>query len=538
MSVRVRVDYNRRVNRGWHFVLFATVVVYLTLFYNLGRMAFIGADEPRYARVAEEMTLSGDYVTPRLNHRPWLEKPPLLYWIEALSFKIFNVSEWSARFPVALSACACLLFAGFFVSRGWSPGASFASVLVLATTPLFFVYGRAGSTDMPLAAALTGSLVFGHESIRVRSSSWALASGICLGLAALAKGPVALLLFGGTFGLYFLVTQRFGWSWSGVAAGLAGCLLVSVPWYWEVSVANGYDFVATFWLNHHLARFLTDIHHHSQPFWYYLPVMLVGFFPWLFFLGTAVMRLWQNRAEISEYGGEVFLWLWAVVPLVFFSASQSKLPGYILPSIPALAMLVGIEIERQLVPDLRTYRFGKIQVALMAAFGLILSIVILIGFHVVYGSLALGIILALPIALGMVGAQYYISRTQLAPLFFAIVASMTLFAALAFWRAAPVIDDYHSARDLSAIAVHRISGKQPLILYRYFHHTALYYTDYQALAEPINKPGELNEYFQKKPQGAYLLLTQKPGWLELAATFPSAKLVSQRGNLYLVEVSR
>jgi len=523
------------VNRRWHFVLFAAVVVYLTIFYNLGRMAFIGADEPRYARVAEEMTISGDYVTPTLNQRPWLEKPPLLYWMEALSFRVFGVSEWSARLPVALSACVTLLFAAFFVSRTSSPAASFAAVLVLATSPLFFVYGRAASTDMPLVACLTGALVFGYESVRARSSSWALASGVCLGLAALAKGPVVLILFGATFLVYFLVTQRFGWSLASVAAGLTTFLLVSVPWYWEVSVANGYNFVATFWLNHHLARFLTDIHHHAQPVWYYLPVLIVGFFPWVFFLGTAVSKLWHNRSDWSEYGSEIFLWVWALVPFIFFTASQSKLAGYILPAVPALAMLVGMELERQLVPDLRTYRLGKIQVALMVAFGLILSLAVLFGFHFVYGSIALGIILALPIALGMIGAHYYMARTQAASLFFVVVAGMTLFAALAFWRAAPVVEDYHSARDLSQIALPRLSAKQPLVLYRYFHHTALYYTGYNTLPEPVNGPMQLNEYFAKAPQESYLVLTQKPGWLELTKDFP-LKVVAQRGNLYLLEI--
>ena len=533
--MRVRVDYNRPVNRRWHFVLFAAVVVYLTLFYNLGRMAFIGADEPRYARVAEEMTLSGDYVTPTLNHRPWLEKPPLLYWLEALSFRAFGVSEWSARLPVALCAGGAILCAGFFVSRISSPAASFAAVLVLATSPLFFVYGRAASTDMPLVAALTGALIFGYESAQTRSSSWALASGACLGLAAVAKGPVALILFGATFLAYFIVTQRFGWSLGSVAAGLAAFLLVSVPWYWEVSQANGYNFVATFWLNHHLARFFTAIHHHAEPVWYYLPVLLVGFFPWIFFLGTAVSRMWQNRSDWTEYGSEIFLWIWVLVPVVFFSASQSKLAGYILPAIPALAMLVGIELERQLVPDLRTYRLGKIQVALMVAFGLILSVAVLFGFHFVYRSLALGIILALPLALGMIGAHYYMARSQAPSLFFAVAAGMTLFAALAFWRAAPVVEDYHSARDLSRIALPRISEKRPLVLYRYFHHTALYYTDYKTLSEPLNRPEELKTYFQQSPQESYLILTQKPGWLELAKHFPM-KVVSHQGNLYLLEI--
>ena len=188
---------------------------------------------------------------------------------------------------------------------------------------------------MPLVAGFTIAVVAAHQASRGYSFEWALAAGGGLGLAVLAKGPVALVLFGGIFVFYALLTQAYPWTWKQTLLGLLAFLAAVVPWYGLVWLRNGPDFVATFWLNHHLARFLTSIHHHSHPFWYYIPVLLIGFFPWVFFLFSSAARLMRNRASaLRLHREEVFLWVWFVVPFVFFSASGSKLAGYILPALP------------------------------------------------------------------------------------------------------------------------------------------------------------------------------------------------------------
>lgn len=517
---------------------FCALVVYLTLFYKLGNLAFIGADEPRYARIAEEMNVRNEYVTPTINFGPWLEKPPLLFWLEAASFKLFGVHESAARLPVALLGAGtvflCALLA--FHLAGWR--AAILSALILTTSGLFFVFARAASTDMPFTAMLSAGLVSGFLATVNPAILLAAASGASLALAVLAKGPVALVLFGGIFLFYFLIVQEFRWTLVQSFVGLVAFLVLGVPWFWKVWRENGYDFIATFWLNHHLARFITDIHHHSKPFWYYLPVLVIGFFPWIFFLAPAVKRLWLRRSSLNRPQDQpsLLLWLWIVIPLAFFSLSESKLPGYILPVLPPLAVVLGLEWDRYLDGDLTAHRLMKTQLATFSVFGLGMVVALIVGFHWVYQSLETGVLLSAPIFMAAVWVGLEFKQRRPLPLFLVLIAAMTLFASLAFWKAAPVVDDFHSSRDLSRISLRWISSQQPLILYRYFHHTAHYYTDYRATEEPITALDALKLYMSSHPQSSYCLLTQEAGWKDLQAAF-RPHLIRHQGNLYLVRIT-
>lgn len=524
------------MSERWLAFFFAVAVVYLVLFYKLGNLAFIGADEPRYARIAEEMNDRQDFVTPTLQGRPWLEKPPLLFWLESPSFRFLGISEWSARLPVAF----CALMAGLATAlmagsvAGSRPG--WHAFLILITSPLFFVYGRAASTDMPLLMALTVAIVAAYQAAREFSLEWALGAGVALGLAVLAKGPVALVLFGGIFVLYALLTQAYPWTWKQTLLGLLAFIAVAAPWYGLVWLKNGPNFVATFWLNHNLARFLTSIHHHIEPFWYYVPVLLVGFFPWVFFIFSSAARLIRNRGSaLRLHGEEVFLWVWFLVPFLFFSVSNSKLAGYILPALPPLAILVAMEWERLLVDDVTARRWLRRELLAVFAVGLLVCVGLALGFERVYHSRWLGGLLAAPLLLGLVGGLYYYRSRRLHAVFMVTLAALTLFAAFAYWLAAPVVDDFHSARDLSRVARPLITPERPLILFRYFHHTALYYTDYSATPEALPDRQALRSYFASHPQDRYLVLTQESGWQDLQDGFRT-RLIRHQGNLYLVEV--
>jgi 4-amino-4-deoxy-L-arabinose transferase-like glycosyltransferase len=524
------------VSERWLTFSFAVAVVYLVLFYKLGNLPFVGADEPRYARIAEEMNDRQDYVTPTLQGRPWLEKPPLLFWLESASFRFLGVSEWSARLPVAFCALLAGLATAFMAGTvaGSRPG--WQAFLILMTSPLFFVYGRAASTDMPLLAALTVAIVCAYETSRGLALEGALGAGVALGLATLAKGPVALILFGGIFVLYALLTQAYPWTWKQTALGLLVFLATAVPWYGLVWLRNGPDFVATFWLNHNLARFLTPIHHHVHVLWYYVPVLLIGFFPWVFFLCSSAARLIGNGVSaLRLHREEVFLWIWFLVPFLFFSVSNSKLPGYILPVLPPLAILVATEWERILAGDVTARRWLKRELWALFIVGLLVCIALIVGFERVYHSRWLGIVLAAPLLLGLAGGFHHFRTRRLALVFMVMLAALTLFAGFAYWLAAPLVGDYHSARDLSRLARPSISIERPLILYRYFHHTALYYTDYRTTPEALPDRQALRSYFASHPQDRYLILTQESGWQDLKDGF-QARLIRHEGNLYLVEV--
>jgi len=520
----------------WVVTLFCCSVIYITLFYQLGNLAFMGADEPRYARIGEEMNLRHSYVTPTLNFRPWLEKPPLLFWLEAGSFKLFGVHEWSARLPVALLGLLTLLVVGWFASYLAGGRAGVLAVLVLCTSSLFFVFARAASTDMPLAAAFTTAMVCAFQAWRSNRIIWSAGSGLALGLAVLAKGPVALVLFVGVFLFCCLLLQKIVWRWHQIACGALVFLVCTIPWFWLVWMENGYSFVSTFLINHHLARFVTDIHHHSQPLWYFPVVIVIGFFPWICFLGSAVLRAWRSGSHLlhEDHSDQLFLWLWVLVPLVFFSFSQSKLAGYVLPIFPPLAILVAIEWDHYLKGDTLTFRIMRSQLTVLSVMAFLVVGTLMWFFYSTYRTPVLGILLILPISAGMVRAWVEFRKKHSVEVFLSLVAAMTLFAALAFWKVAPVLDDYHSARDICRVAVPLISQREPLILYRYFHHSAHYYAAYQTTQESVVRLEDLHRYFLEQPQSDYYILTQEEGWEELQELNP--ELIRQNGNLYLVRL--
>ena len=312
-------------------------------------------------------------MTPTLDFRPWLEKPPLLFWLEAASFKLFGVEEWSARLPIATLAMVTILAASVFVLNLRGIQSAILTLLVLSTSGMFFSFGRAASTDMPLVAMLTLAMLSGFKSSCDGSKWWSALTGLSLGLAILAKGPVALVLFIGIFLMYLLLTQTQIWTRSQILVMSFLCLAVAAPWFWRVWQENGYYFITSFWINHHLARFVTDIHHHSQPFWYYLIVVTVGFFPWTPFLGSALARLWHHRSSLFNQGNnlELFLWLWIAIPLLFFSLGESKLPGYILPIIPPLSIVVAAEWARWFNGDAIVQRSMRNQLISLTILGLV-----------------------------------------------------------------------------------------------------------------------------------------------------------------------
>lgn len=518
-------------------LLFCGAVLFFTLFFQLGYLAFLGADEPRYARVAEEMNLRSQYVTPTLEFRPWLEKPPLLFWMQAASFRWFGVSEGTARLPNALLALLGAWLTSWLAGR-WSGSQSrYLTPLILTTSTLYFVYGRSGSTDLPLTVMLTAALVSAARAWESPQLRWGLLAGVALGLAVLAKGPVAILLFLGVCLASSFLSGEYRWTWKQTIGGMATFIAVAFPWFWWVWEENGYNFLATFFLNHHLARFISPLHHHSQPIWFFVVVLPLGFFPWTFFLISSWARLWSRRTQWNKTHEwrQLFLWVWALLPLIFFSLSSSKLPGYILPILPPLAILVAHEWSCLMKDDLLVHRYMKLQMALLLIFAGSLCVLLVVGFPIVYGALATGAVLAFPILTAVLIARLQLRRHRPAVGFTALTGGMALFVALAYWQAAPHIADYHSAKRLCLRAQSQISLQSPLIFYRYFHHTALYYTQYRALKEAHMNRKSLHQYFQDHPQDRYILLTQQPGWEDLKTTF-APRLIQRRGNLYLLEI--
>ncbi len=343
------------VRLAWAFLILATL--YICYFHNLGVIGLVGPDEPRYAWIARAMVETGDWITPRLYGKPWFEKPVLYYWGAALSFKLFGVSDAAARLPSAASALLATLAMAWLGLRVCGAETARWLLLLLPTTVGMIGFSHAAATDMPFAAALTIAMVFAARllglfpvsssssdsfiSLASSISCTSLLFGFFLGLAVLAKGPAAIILSGGGVLLWAIFTKRWRDAFRCLhPIAIASFCLTALPWYILCARRNP-DFFRVFIIEHNFKRFLTPEFQHIQPFWFYIPIVLIAFLPWTVLLVWSVgkgLYTWRHTRQLSPFG--IFLLTWAVFCVIFFSASQSKLPGYILPAIPPIGLLL------------------------------------------------------------------------------------------------------------------------------------------------------------------------------------------------------
>src|SRR5436305_6423374 len=315
-------------------------------FYGLGQFGLIGADEPRYAQVAREMMERGEWVTPTLGLHAWLEKPPLYYWEAGLVYRAIGVSDIAARIPSALNA-AVLVVAVYLFFRRFRRGLELDAALITASCAGVIGYARAASMDMPLAAAFSIGILAGWAWRESGKRTYLLVIYVFMGLSMLEKGPVAPFLAGIIIILFSVLARepkliaRTLW-FPGVLLFCAAVL----PWYVAVQIQNP-EFFGEFILKHNLARFSSNLYHHPEPFWYYIPVVALALVPWIVFVVAAFVESarvwWSERKSLAgdcETQFRVFALCWLIIPIIFFSISQSKLPGYILPCIPAGTILL------------------------------------------------------------------------------------------------------------------------------------------------------------------------------------------------------
>src|SRR5215468_1170837 len=314
-------------------------------FYGIAQFGLIGADEPRYAQVAREMLQRNDWITPTLSGKPWLEKPPLYYWQAMLVYKAIGVSDAAARIPSGIDAAALVIAVYFFFQR-FRRTVGVDVALITASCAGIVGYARAASMDMGLASCFgIGMLAWWawHESGK---RVYLLTFYLFIALGMLAKGPVAPFLAGAVIGLFaaavgdWRIVAKTLW----VPALLLFCA-VALPWYIAVQIRNP-RFFHEFIVEHNLARFSTNLYHHPEPLWYYLPVLLLALVPWTVFVLAAIVesvRVWWAERAMgfdAELQFRVFACCWLAVPVLLFSISRSKLPGYILPAVPAGAILL------------------------------------------------------------------------------------------------------------------------------------------------------------------------------------------------------
>jgi len=301
-------------------------------------------DEGRYVEIAREMVVSGDWVTPRLDGLKYFEKPPLVYWLTAGAIELFGLREGALRAVPALLAVGGCLAAWGAGRRLFGARAGRLAALVLATSPYWFALAQTISLDMPVSALLAaGLLAFLVALTRAAGRERRLllaAAYLAFALATLAKGLMGLVLPALVILPWLAWTGR--WRRPLELAPLSGLLIVlavAAPWHLVVAARNP-DFAWFYFVHEHFDRFTTDVHRRVEPFWYFVPVLVGGLLPWTAVLPGALGRAWRAATAERDEAAR-FLLLWAAVIFVFFSASHSKLPPYVLPAAPPLALLAG-----------------------------------------------------------------------------------------------------------------------------------------------------------------------------------------------------
>ncbi len=327
-------------------MLALTVLIGVFFCFMLGNRPLSVPDEGRYVEIPREMAATGNYVTPRLNGVKYFEKPVLFYWLEAFSIRLFGLDEFTLRlWPVIFATFGCLAVA-WAGSRLFGRRSGLIAASVLATSLLYYGLGRAIILDMPVSVLLSASLLAFLVGVREapgwkrRLSLWSFYGFAAL--AVLTKGLIGILIPGMVIGAWIILLGEWRMLLNmELPAGIALFLLIAAPWHILVQRANP-EFFNFYFIREHFLRYLTKMHSRYQPVWFFIPVVLLGLFPWSAFLVQAVRHsLPASWKERHEHRDALFLILWAGLVFFFFSVSSSKLVPYILPVFPPLALLIG-----------------------------------------------------------------------------------------------------------------------------------------------------------------------------------------------------
>ncbi len=333
-------------------ILLLALLLALVWFANLEARKLIRPDEGRYAEVAREMVVTGDWVTPRENGFKYFEKPVLQYWATAAAFEVFGIHHWTARLWPALTGFLGVLLAAFAGTRFWGLRAGLMAGAVAGSSLLYVLIAHVNTLDMGVAFFLClglFSLMLAQRE-RVESSAarnWMWLAWAALGLAVLTKGLIGAALPAASLIIYSLWSRDWVlWKRMRMGSGLLIFFAVASPWFILVCIRNP-EFFQFFFIHEHFDRFLTKAHSRTGAPWYFVPILLAGMLPWtLLMLDACVRALPRERASENGFQPKRFLLTWIIFVIVFFSASSSKLPSYILPVFPALALLIGEYLAR------------------------------------------------------------------------------------------------------------------------------------------------------------------------------------------------
>lgn len=517
----------------------------------LGSHTLSVPDEARYSEIPREMVASGNYLTPRLNGVKYFEKPVLFYWLQAFSIRLFGLNTWSLHLWTALFALAGGIMVYAAGRRFYGRRAGILAAGVLATSVLYYALSRTILLDMPVTVFLTGSLLSFLAGMREddgRRRRWYMwAVYVCAALATLTKGLIGIAIPAMVIGAWIVLLGE--WRMLGkmrLFSGTALFLLIAAPWHVFAARANP-EFLNFYFVHEHIQRYLTKVHGRYKPFWYFLPVVAAGFFPWTAFLVQSVAhslpRSWQERHRHRE---TFFLLLWAGIVFLFFSASDSKLMPYILPVLPPLAILTGRYLadawERPGLPGIRL-GYGVLGVSALLMASAILALPHYRGVNVALQSVRhhlyalVSILVGTSIAVWGMGKHRTLFRTV-----HVLLAGTALFLVFAN----PVVSeiDNRPVKDLAMVLKERLQPGDEVMSYRNYYQDLPVYLERRITV--VNWYGELAFGSTVEDTSAWMIDERefRKRWKDplhtvyLLTDIPSYDLLRRDGSLKLHVVAR
>ena len=533
--------------RVWLLLFFAVIVIY---FYRLGAFPLLGPDEPRYAQVAREMFQRADLITPTLGGHTWFEKPALLYWIMMAAFSLYGSSEAAARLGPALFGLLTVVavcWVGRSVARTSSDsalcGAGAWSALVTASMMGIMVFSRAASFDIIVTMTIAWALgfFFVHELEEDERRRRLLLVGfyVFVGLSLLAKGLVGIVIPFGVIAMYQLMRRAYlsRWFLRSLLWGIPLACAVAAIWYGPVLARHGWPFLDQFIVQHHFARYFSNKYRHPGPVYFYVLVLIPLTLPWTVLVVDALTRLssWKWRGTDSLDKLRVFSLAWLLLPLAVFSFSGSKLAGYILPVLPATALLAGVRVARLTSqgsgPSLALRATGAL-LLLGAIFGAVVSIQ---AGYLSVGSTA--IVVAPLLVAGFINLLVSQKRTLAVV---SVVCALLLLPLLILNSDLLKLATPESVRDLVAAADARGYGAAPLYGLGEIDRTAEFYAAgrvaYSADGEPVIFESAAQVTDEATRRGTILVLVPREYDQLLRLKTLGAEVIGDNGKFVLVAV--
>lgn len=463
-----------------------TVSCLALFFAALGQWPLIDPGDGYFTEAAREMIESGNYITPHLNYQIYFSKPILIYWLIAGAYHLLGVNELAGRIWSAILATALVLCTYWAVRSLASRRAGIMSGLILASSPLVVTFARMSLIDMTFSSLLGIALCALLMTICAGSRRWWPVLYLALGLAVLAKGPAAIVLFAlgsAAFLLFSRPSKDLFLSWCRqlhLGWGTLIFSLLTVPWYAAVGLATKGLFLKVFFLYENLGRYSGQTNHRHPELWYYLPVVAYGFFPWMLWLPPALINAFKKPPCESPAlsSGKLLMFSWATAIFLFFTFSTAKLETYILPTLPALAMLVGLLLDRFLITREPQGRWLKIVSSLLAIMGIILCptgiVVSILAKDYPSWMRAASALAVIALGIGWTRQKKFLRRESLSESFAWLLVSTTVACALL----APVaftVGYWLKQRDLHDVALSLNNRPGQIAIFQEFKPSLMFY---------------------------------------------------------------